>query len=83
MLEDLQGRLEKTPDFNQSGLEKTFVPFLEEKEIKLGKVAQPLRMALTGKTVSPGIFEVMEVLGKESVLQRLLKAIAHIREKGH
>ncbi len=81
LLEDLQGRLEKTPDFNHSGLEKTFVPFLEEKEIKLGKVAQPLRMALTGKTVSPGIFEVMEVLGKESVLQRLLKAIAHIREK--
>jgi glutamyl-tRNA synthetase len=81
LLEGLLGRLEKTPDFNQSGLEKTFVTFLEEKEIKLGKVAQPLRVALTGKTVSPGIFEVMEVLGKESVLQRLSKAIAHIRAK--
>ncbi len=81
LLEDLMGRLEKTIDFNQPGLEKTFVTFLEDKEIKLGKVAQPLRVALTGKTVSPGIFEVMEVLGKEMVLKRLSKVIAHIRSK--
>jgi len=80
-LEDLQGRLEKTPEFNQEGLEKTFISFLEDREIKLGKVAQPLRVALTGKTFSPGIFEVMEVLGKETSLKRLSKAIAHIQTK--
>jgi len=82
LLEELQESLEKTSDFFQAALEKTFETFLEEKEIKLGKVAQPLRVALTGKTVSPGIFEVMEVLGKETVLKRIAKAISHIRAKG-
>jgi glutamyl-tRNA synthetase len=38
---------------------------------KLGAVAQPLRAALTGRTVSPGIFEIMEVLGREEALQRI------------
>jgi glutamyl-tRNA synthetase len=80
-LEDLQGRLEKTPEFNQEGLEKTFISFLEDREIKLGKVAQPFRVALTGKTFSPGIFEVMEVLGKETSLKRLSTAIEHIKSK--
>jgi glutamyl-tRNA synthetase len=80
--EELQKRLEKTVEFNQEGLEKTFISFLEDRDIKLGKVAQPLRVALTGKTFSPGIFEVMEVLGKEAVLKRLSKAIEHIRSKG-
>jgi glutamyl-tRNA synthetase len=79
LLETLLVRLEGVTDFSQAVLEKTFVSFLEENEIKLKKVAQPLRVALTGKTVSPGIFEVMEVLGKEKVLERLSKAITHIR----
>ncbi len=78
---DLKNRLETAPGFNQADLEKIFETFLEEKNIKLGKVAQPLRVALTGKTVSPGIFEVMEVLGKKKVLQRIEKAINHIQAK--
>jgi len=81
LLEDLLGALERTPEFNQIGLEKTFTTFMEKKEIKLRKIAQPLRVALTGKTASPGIFEVMELLGKERGLERLRRAITHIREK--
>jgi glutamyl-tRNA synthetase len=81
LLEDLQARLDKSSQFDQAGLEKTFMAFLEDNEIKLKKVAQPLRVALTGKTASPGIFEVMEVLGREKVLTRLGKAITHIRSK--
>lgn len=80
-LEDIHGRLEKAPEFNQADLEKIFVGFLEDNEIKLKKVAQPLRVALTGKTASPGIFEVMEILGRKKVLERLAKAITHIRSK--
>ena len=45
---------------------------------KLGKVAQPIRVALTGGTVSPGLFEVMEVLGKDEVLKRLSTAVRRI-----
>ena len=39
--------------------------------LKLGKLAQPLRAALTGTTVSPGIFDVLEVLGRDEALGRL------------
>ncbi len=81
LLEDIHGRLEKASEFNQADLEKIFVAFLEDNEIKLKKVAQPLRVALTGKTASPGIFEVMEILGRKKVLERLAKAITHIRSK--
>jgi len=50
--------------------------FAEQADLKLGKVAQPLRAALTGSNVSPGVFEVMEVLGKEESLGRIDDALA-------
>ena len=43
----------------------------KKKELKLGKVAQPLRAALTGRSTSPGIFDVLVVLGKEESIARL------------
>ena len=45
--------------------------FVEQNGLKLGSVAQPLRVALTGKTTSPGIFDVLAVLGREQCLARL------------
>ena len=81
LLEDLHDRLEKATEFDQENLEKIFEAFLADNEIKLKKVAQPVRVAITGKTASPGIFEVMEILGRKKVLERLAKAIAHIRSK--
>ncbi len=81
LLSNLADTLSKTSQFDQETLEKTFVSFLEEKEIKLRKLAQPLRVALTGKTASPGIFEIMQVLGKEKVIDRIRKAVAHINAK--
>ncbi len=83
LMEEIGMRLEKADDFSQKGLETVFARFLEEKQIQLGKIAQPLRVALTGKTASPGLFEVMEVLGKEKVLKRITNAIFHIREKAN
>ena len=81
LLEDLRRRLEQWTDFTEKGLEELFIAFMDAKQIKLGKIAQPLRVALTGKTASPGIFEVMNVLGKEKVLVRIRKAIDHIQKK--
>ena len=49
--------------------------FAEGARLKLGQIAQPLRAALTGSTVSPGVFEVMAVLGAEEVLGRLADAV--------
>ncbi|RJR37206.1 MAG: glutamate--tRNA ligase [Desulfobacteraceae bacterium] len=81
LLSEISARLQETNDFTKKGLEETFVRFLEEKQIKLGSIAQPLRVALTGKSASPGLFEVMEILGKEVVLARIEKAVGHIKEK--
>ena len=58
-----------------AALEEKFRDLAEELEVKLGGVAQPTRVALTGRTFSPGIFEVMEILGRDAVLSRLDRAI--------
>jgi len=81
LFEGIYGKLGQIPAFDQETLEKTFMSFLQETGVKFKGLAQPLRVALTGKTVSPGLFEVMEVLGKEKVLKRMDLAIAHIRSK--
>ena len=81
LLEDLLFTLKGADAFTQDELERIFSNFVETHRIKLGTVAQPLRVALTGKTASPGIFEVMEVMGKDMVVIRLSKAIAHIKAK--
>jgi glutamyl-tRNA synthetase len=53
---------------------------MAEHDLKLGKVAQPVRVALTGGTISPGIFETIAALGKEKTLKRLQKAVDYIGE---
>jgi len=62
-------------------IERAFTEVLEKLGLSLSKLAQPLRVALTGKTVSPGIFEVIEVVGKDRVIDRIGKAIAYIEAK--
>jgi glutamyl-tRNA synthetase len=81
LLEELLPVLTEAEAFTKDGLEGVLAAFIETHGIKLGVVAQPLRVALTGTTVSPGIFEVMEVMGRDMVLGRLSKAIAHIKAK--
>ncbi len=74
----LCGQIEAIKDFNEANLEDAFKKVMQSCEIKLGKIAQPVRVALTGKTVSPGIFEIIHVLGKDVVISRLKKAITFI-----
>ena len=62
--------------WDEAGLEATVRAQAEAAGVKLGQLAQPLRAALTGATASPGIFEVMAVLGREEVLARLADAVA-------
>jgi len=83
LMQETRARLESTSEFTQKTLEGLFLRILDEKRIKLGEIAQPLRVALTGTSVSPGLFEVMEVLGKEKVLRRIDKALLHIAQKDH
>ena len=83
LVKETRVRLESIDDFTQKNLEDLFLRILDEKKIKLGEIAQPLRVALTGTSVSPGLFEVMEVLGKETVFRRIDKALQHMAQKTH
>ena len=56
-------------------IEKAFSSIVEKKGVKLGSLAQPARVAITGGTASPGIFEVIEIIGKDRVIRRLTKVI--------
>ncbi|WP_243311218.1 glutamate--tRNA ligase [Fundidesulfovibrio agrisoli] len=62
---------EAADDFQQEPLEAAVKAYLDAKELKFKLVAQPLRVALTGRTASPGLFEMVEAMGKERVLKRL------------
>lgn len=65
--------------FTAQEIEKAFVSTGEKLDTKLGNIAQPVRVAVTGRTESPGIFEVLEILGKGKTLRRLENAIKEIR----
>ena len=73
--------LETLEEFTEKKLEDVFVSVMEETGLKLGKIAQPVRVALTGGTVSPGIFEIIDVLGKERVVSRLQNAVQFIENQ--
>ncbi|MFZ0611906.1 MAG: glutamate--tRNA ligase [Desulfobacterales bacterium] len=77
-LELLMAELKKLPQFDEAGLQDAFQAVMEKTGLKLGKIAQPVRVALTGRTASPGIFEIIEIIGKDRVLDRLQAAVDHI-----
>jgi glutamyl-tRNA synthetase len=71
--------LEQVSSFEHDALEQGFKSVLAETGLSMNKLAQPVRVALTGGTVSPGIFDVMILLGRDRTLARLKKAIDLIR----
>jgi glutamyl-tRNA synthetase len=71
MLRSLRPVLAGLGDWNAASLETAVRGFAAEHDLKLGRVAQPLRASLTGSTVSPGIFEVAAVLGHDETLGRI------------
>jgi len=75
-LSELKGSLSDIKEFASVEIEKVFIALAEKNKLKLGDIAQPARVAITGTTASPGIFEVMEIVGKEKVIKRLERAIA-------
>ena len=77
-LTELKEGLAQVSDFSAPEIEKVFKDIVEKHGVKLGNVAQPVRVAVTGGTESPGIFEVLEIVGKEKTLRRLTRAIESI-----
>ena len=74
-LQSLIQKLAALDDFSESSIEQAFAEVLQQSGLAMGKLAQPVRVALTGSTVSPGIHEVIAVLGKDRTLRRLRAAL--------
>ncbi len=77
VLQLMEAHLATLPDatWTESYLEQEARAIAEREGLKLGQVAQPLRIALTGRTVSPSVFEIFHVLGKDKALERLRAAL--------
>jgi len=75
----LASKLAALSEFTEANIEQAFTSTLEEMGLKMGELAQPVRVALTGSTVSPGIHDVIAVLGKERSVARLEQAVARIQ----
>ena len=74
-LRDLHGELSALATWNEASLRPGFERVLERHGLKLGELAQPVRVAITGAPVSPGIFETLEVLGRERSLARISRVL--------
>jgi glutamyl-tRNA synthetase len=71
MLKIVRGKLAAMTEFTEQGIEEMLRALAEEYNVGLGKVAQPLRVAITGTTISPPIFDSVQLLGKEKTLARI------------
>lgn len=74
VISDFADALEAHQDWSEAAIEQLARDFAEQKDLKLGKLAQPLRAALTGRTVSPSVFDILAVLGKKESVLRLRSA---------
>ncbi|MFH0992085.1 MAG: glutamate--tRNA ligase [bacterium] len=71
-------KLRAVSDFTHHNLEETLKTLAIELQIKPAKLIHPTRLALSGKTIGPGLYEMMEILGKETVIRRLENIITRL-----
>jgi len=75
MLTELKARFQAIEPFDEASIEDAIRSFAEESGLSASKIIHPLRVALSGKSVGPGIFETVALIGSEKVAQRLDKAM--------
>jgi glutamyl-tRNA synthetase len=75
-------RVEATPDFTEVPLEQAIRAFAETENRKFGEIVQILRLGLSGRTATPGLFESMAVLGRPSCLDRLKTFVSRCSGRG-
>jgi len=80
MLAEIRSRFAALEEITAEGIEKLLRDLAEEKEVGLGKVAQPLRVAICGNTISPPIFESVDIIGMKSTLERIDKTLEKFSE---
>lgn len=79
ILEQCIAAIEADDVYDLATTEAAYNKIAADNDLSLGKVIHPTRLALTGRTVSPGMFDVMVLLGKEKTLNRLHKAVEYIK----
>ena len=78
LLRDLAGLLKSTPDFTAAALDPAIHTWIESRSLQMGQLVHALRLALTGKTAGPGLFDCLELLGRERAIARVERAIARV-----
>ena len=71
----LTDRLEQLTSFTHASIEEALKKLAEELNVKAGQIVHPTRYALSGRSVGPGLYEMMEVLGKDTVIRRMKSAL--------
>ena len=80
VLDTLIGKFESIPSFDRDSIETVFREYVEESGMSAGKLIHPTRLAVSGISYGPGLFELLETLGKETVIRRMKLAIEWIEE---
>ncbi|RKX26930.1 MAG: glutamate--tRNA ligase, partial [Candidatus Zixiibacteriota bacterium] len=80
-LEELANRFEQLSEFTLENVEKTLTSLAEEREVGRAKYIHPTRLAVSGTPAGPGLFDLLVILSKQVVLERMRKAVKHIRAK--
>jgi len=78
LLKDYAAAMEELDDFSVETLERHMKEYCENRSLNMGSLAQPLRLAVTGTTVSPGIHDVLCLLGKKETLARVRAFMAQL-----
>lgn len=80
VLRELRSAIESIPTLEKEPVEEMLKTLSEKHDLKMNRVAQPLRVALTGKDASPPMHDTLQLLGKERALERIDRALAHLQE---
>lgn len=78
IMQDLADRMEKCETFTKKSLEAVYQSYIDETELSGGKLIHPTRLAVSGVSFGPGLFELLAILGKETVVRRMRKAVEWI-----
>lgn len=81
-LQEVRQRFADLDEWGKEHLHRVLLEVAEQYQLNIGKVAQPIRVAVTGNTVSPPIDITLELIGREPVLLRLDKALSYIKQQG-
>lgn len=82
VLESARNRFAELTDWNKESIHQAIVDMTESEGLKMGKIAQPLRIAVTGSTVSPSIDVTLQIIGKTKVLSRIEQLMVVIKDEG-